>query len=193
MDLVHSNPPQSNEFISLSVGVEAACGVTRTNRVFCWGRNEHDALGIGTEADVETDIGLPVADSHLFSQVSAGSDGACALTLGNQVLCWGAGFGPRPVAIASAVKFTSVSYGSDQICGLTKDGDAYCWGAYSENPVPTRISSTVQWLQRAFHHFRDGICRRASVRDTDSSAMCLEDLNNKFPSVEVSVLSSNIV
>ena len=168
VDLAHVNAPQLNEFLNVSAGIDVACGVTRSNRAYCWGKNEEYALGAGTEAKIEVNVGLPAAGAHLFSTVSAGAGGACGLTLGNTVLCWGTNSSGQlgngttdpsdhPVAVGGEHKFASISSGPFHVCGLTLDGAAYCWGynrhgqlgneTTTDSPIPTPVSSTLRWRQ----------------------------------------------
>lgn len=72
--------PGNKLFRSVSVGWGFTCGITPGDALFCWGSNYEGQLGDGTTID----RALPtrVASNVRFRQVSAGSEHACAVTVG---------------------------------------------------------------------------------------------------------------
>jgi alpha-tubulin suppressor-like RCC1 family protein len=186
VDLTRANAPQPNRFLAVSLGEYFACGITSTNRAFCWGRNEEGDLGVGRlDEGFKADVALPVADTHLFIAISAGAASACGLTIGNSILCWGRNdFGqlgdgttasnPRPTIVRGNLHFVSVSTGRVHACGLTDDGAAYCWGGNGQGQLgngttqhsstPTRVSSPNHWIQVSAG--ADATCAISTDHDT---------------------------
>jgi hypothetical protein len=85
------NPP----FTSLSHG---RCGVTEAHRVYCWGSGSHGRVGTGI---VGSHAFAPVSPSteQRFREVASGGGYTCALTLDDELWCWGPGYGNRPVQV----------------------------------------------------------------------------------------------
>jgi alpha-tubulin suppressor-like RCC1 family protein len=127
-------------FGQVSAGYNHTCGVTVSNRAYCWGNGFFGQLGNGTATDRLTPVA--VAGGLRFRQVSAGTDHTCGVTPGNRLYCWGAntygdlGDGtttPRlaPVAVAGGLRFRQVVAANAYTCGVTLDNRAYCWGTSS--------------------------------------------------------------
>lgn len=114
------------------------CGVTTTNRAYCWGRNNYGQLGDSTEAVRRVRPSL-VAGGRQYRQVDAGYYHACGVTTDHRAYCWGHGrygqigngqtylsFWPR--AVSGGLSFRRVSAASSHTCGETTTNLAYCWG-----------------------------------------------------------------
>jgi alpha-tubulin suppressor-like RCC1 family protein len=132
----------SSGVASVSVGADFACVLTTAGAVKCWGTDLSGQLGNGGQTE-STD---PVAVKGLSSGVrslSAGGDGACAVTAARAAKCWGdngmgqlgagkngPGFSttPRTVhGLASGQALAAYgSYGTS--CAVTTGGAAKCWG-----------------------------------------------------------------
>ncbi len=151
--------PITGSFASVSIGGNAACGVTTAGAGFCWGSNSTGQLGNATTTN--TAIPVAIAGGLTFGSVSVGSlqNFSCGLTTAGAAYCWGyndygqlgnATFtsSTSPVAVAGNLTFSSLSAGDGaQVCGLATGGAAYCWGyngsgqlgvssiAYSSSPV----------------------------------------------------------
>jgi alpha-tubulin suppressor-like RCC1 family protein len=128
-------------FREVSAGIEwHTCGVTTTNRAYCWGING-DPDGVGPLGD-GTDVGLrsrptAVVGGLSFRQVTGGMLHSCGVTTDDRAYCWGAGSTlgtgtgantTRPVPVTGGLGFRAVEAGSIHTCGLTTAGKAYCWG-----------------------------------------------------------------
>jgi alpha-tubulin suppressor-like RCC1 family protein len=114
-----------------------ACGLTATNRAYCWGYNDHGQLGIGS-TDWPTSP-VPVQGGLQFRQLSAGAVHTCGVTTDNRAYCWGANLGGNlgdgttadryiPVPVAGSLQFDRVIAGSVHTCGETTTNLVYCWG-----------------------------------------------------------------
>jgi len=164
-------------FVSLSAGLDHACGVTGAGAVFCWGTNDHGELGNGSKAGSTKPV--RVASEVRFRSVSAGATHSCAVTTGGRTYCWGFGesgelgnrsgkSSDRPVAVASAVRFTSVSAGNAYTCAVSTAGAAYCWGRNEDSELgngTTRGTTTPQPVSGR-HVFRSVSTNRTSGKNT---------------------------
>jgi alpha-tubulin suppressor-like RCC1 family protein len=130
-----SLPAMGLVFASVSVGQWHTCGVTTAGAAYCWGDNDHGALGDGTDGNIAL-TPVPVAGGLTFASVSAGADHTCGVTTGGAAYCWGVGgiydslgrVSNTPLPVPGGLTFASVSAGFVHTCGVTTAGAAYCWG-----------------------------------------------------------------
>jgi alpha-tubulin suppressor-like RCC1 family protein len=146
------------ELISLVSGPTHTCGLEATRVAWCWGSNTYGELG---SSNTDQQCGATVcqmspvaaADGMLFSELAAGLDFTCGLTIVGTVYCWGlndtgqlgnASTGAdcgglrcslAPVVAAQGKTFLTITAGQSHICGLDKKGVAWCWG-YEALPIP---------------------------------------------------------
>jgi alpha-tubulin suppressor-like RCC1 family protein len=137
----------------IAVGYEAACAVTKSKDVWCWGRNQNGEAGaLATNATCAGGpcivppakiAGLPAT----MSQVTLGYSHACSLASDGQVFCWGdpswgrlgrgtnnppQGREPSPVVGLTGIP-THIQTSLDayaHTCVLL-GGYPHCWGANS--------------------------------------------------------------
>ncbi len=142
----------------ISAGFNFTCAVTTNNEAWCWGYNAHNEVGDLTLTDQTKPVRVHRQGGGLLgpvSSVSAGTFGACAVTLEGGVWCWGWGldYPPMPrdqrgaTRVAGIGGVTDISVGND-ICARTKSGAGWCWGDNEDGEVgngsgypaaPTRI------------------------------------------------------
>lgn len=135
-------------FVFVDAGHQSTCALTDNGQLYCWG----DAWTVGSLSTTGTeDLLLPYLMSQTlrFQQVSVGFRHGCALTLDQQVYCWGNdqhGFGIGtpgnyssnvPFRVPTDLRFTQITAGWEHSCGLTSDGTAYCWGRGYEGQLGT--------------------------------------------------------
>lgn len=131
-------------FRTISVGGSWACGVTEEGSAYCWGSETFGALGNGTDGtNALSDVPVPVAGSHNFATVNAGSGLTCGLDTSGAALCWGyngngqLGNGTSgswtwsdvPVYVVGGLLFKSIAPDGDAVCAITLGSDTYCWGS----------------------------------------------------------------
>jgi alpha-tubulin suppressor-like RCC1 family protein len=116
-----------------------ACGVTTSDRAYCWGAGDEGQLGDGTRTNRTAPVA--VAGSRRWRQVIAGSYHTCGVTMAGVAFCWGLnqtganGDGTtnpssRPVRVAGEIAFAGIStgVGGGHTCGLSTNARVYCWG-----------------------------------------------------------------
>jgi alpha-tubulin suppressor-like RCC1 family protein len=139
----------------ISAGDEGVCALDRAGAAYCWGADFDGELGDGGAAGFRSTPG-PVDTSgalagKTLTQISAGTEQACALASTGAAYCWGRNsFGSLgdgstadsnvPVAVdaggALAGKtLTQISAGRLDTCAVDSAGAAYCWGDNSEGEL----------------------------------------------------------
>jgi alpha-tubulin suppressor-like RCC1 family protein len=146
-------------FSRLTAGGNHTCGLTMAGVAYCWGYNFNGQLGNGGTSSG----GLApeaVADTRVYSTLTAGSYHTCGSITGGAAYCWGGnssgGLGDgtttmqfSPVAVAGGLSFSGLSIGSYHTCGLSAGGAVYCWGwngrgqlgdgTTTDRPLPNRV------------------------------------------------------
>ena len=135
---------------AFSSGGQHACGVSPTNRLYCWGDNSYGQLGDGayTNTRLPVEVKTP-AGTGAFTNVtgvSAGAGVTCATVSTGDLYCWGynnegqLGDGTwtssdlpvlveAPSGTAGPLStVTGVSAGYHSACATVSSGHAYCWG-----------------------------------------------------------------
>jgi alpha-tubulin suppressor-like RCC1 family protein len=74
-------------FSTVSAGGEHTCGVTTSDRAYCWGMNALGQLGDGTTTGRLKPVA--VAGGLSFLQVIPGATHSCGVTMENRAYCWG--------------------------------------------------------------------------------------------------------
>jgi alpha-tubulin suppressor-like RCC1 family protein len=155
-------------FRQVSAGFQHTCGVTTSDRVFCWGQDQRGQIGDGPEVTPRNRPRI-VRGALLFRELDAGAYHTCAVTRDNRPYCWGwnqvgqlgdgggqSRFVPRAVA-AGNLFFRRVSAGWLHTCGETPTNRAYCWGSNhggnlgdgttTHRPTPVAVAGGLQFVQ----------------------------------------------
>ncbi len=132
---------------SLRAGANYNCGLTTmpsaTSNVVCWGRNSAGQLGRGA-ADSPSPTAAPISAPKglVFKSVETGINHACALTVSDELYCWGSNGSnqisagtqssePTPIQPAlpgGANDISVLSVKGDHSCALHGTGVLHCWG-----------------------------------------------------------------
>ncbi len=78
--------------MQITAGQSFTCALSTAGAVYCWGRNVYGQLGNGTTT--QSNVPVAVSTSGVLSgvtvtQVTAGDEGACALSSAGAAYCWG--------------------------------------------------------------------------------------------------------
>lgn len=122
----------------ISTGDGVACALRANRTVACWGSGVSGALGDGGTLGLSA---TPVAVSGLTDAVSveAGEGFVCAVRVGGNVVCWGAGaYGALgdgaatdsgvPVTVSGLTDAAAIAVGTSA-CAIRRTGAVVCWGA----------------------------------------------------------------
>ncbi len=140
--------PSGLTFSSIGIGRNLACGLTSGGKIWCWGGGGFtgDGTSGGTTTTTPFTIRVapaPINDGRSYKQIAVGEQYACAVTVGNQALCWGGnGSGQlgdgtttsrtSPVPVSTTRSFSSIAVALAHSCALDTSGAMYCWGANSD-------------------------------------------------------------
>ncbi len=154
----------------VTVGNGFGC-VVHNSDPLCWGANVLGQLGRGTQSLAPGLQPQRLDEIAGMTQIDAGRDHACALTLSQDVTCWGSnsdgqlGLGPALTSVSSPTTITSppivgmvdVSAGYDHTCAVRDDGTVWCWGLNSsgqlgngstlDSNVPVQVSGLIDASQ----------------------------------------------
>lgn len=146
---------------SLAVGDSHTCAIVSStsvkNKVICWGSNENGRLGLGDPAVANllqptkplkyVELGFDEnQNEEEVTQIVAGFEHTCALTIYGKVKCWGGNTSGqlgydnkepvgltknslatlKPVALNR--KAVSISAGAGHTCAVLDNGSSKCWG-----------------------------------------------------------------
>jgi hypothetical protein len=82
-------------------GGDFFCGLDADGLVWCWGANDQGQLGNASTLD--SPDAAEVAGGRHFTRISAPIGGygrrVCGIAEGDELFCWGAGFGSVPAAV----------------------------------------------------------------------------------------------
>lgn len=151
-----SNLAANDTFTELSSSGDTSCGITDTDKVFCWGNNtagqlgfdDSGAVGITSPLLVPTEMDLSALGAETPKRVATAGTATCVYDSGNDVYCTGNDtFGQLGndtsttsdqetlVSIdttsltAAGATITDVYGGADKLCVTANDNKAYCWGS----------------------------------------------------------------
>lgn len=124
--------------LDVAAGEYHTCAVDTSNRVWCWGSNAYGELGIGTTSQ-DSNVPVQVTGGLLASQVAAGHEFSCAVTLTHTVDCWGdnnygeLGNGTKadsstPVPVKGLANVIQIATGFYHACAVESNGTLWCWG-----------------------------------------------------------------
>jgi len=148
---------------AIAGGDAYTCGIADA-RLYCWGTNLYDQLGLPDAGD-SVDVPTPV-DPAAWSTVAAGETHTCGVRLDGHLFCWGDnGSGklglddelPRdaPAEVgAGGMTWKTVSVGAYHTCAIRADDTLHCWGAggggqlgvgYDDHHTPFEVDPERRW------------------------------------------------
>ena len=158
---VHASSTENSPLdgiVAISSGGYHTCALTTGGNVKCWGRGESGQLGNGGETSSLTPVDVQASSTGSaalsdIAEISSGHSHTCALTTGDNVVCWGAGNSGQlgnggetssltPVDVqASSTDSTAlsdiaeISSRASHTCALTTGDNVVCWGAGSSGQL----------------------------------------------------------
>lgn len=137
-----ASPLPENLYVSIAGGFEHTCALSPKGGVQCWGLNRDGQLGDGTLVAKSAPVDVIGLQSGVAS-VMAGGWHSCALTIADDVKCWGdlsAGAisntqtSPKVIeGLGSGVRALAV--GNGFTCALTQASGIKCWGSSWEGQL----------------------------------------------------------
>jgi hypothetical protein len=123
----------------IAAGGSHTCGITSSDDVKCWGSGYFGQLGTGS---YPTFIPIPTlaAGGLKFKSITAGLNHTCALTLADDLYCWGYNIDGQlgtsdftsqnaPTQVSGVTKYRQISAGAAHTCAITLNGqESQCWG-----------------------------------------------------------------
>ena len=154
----------------IAAGTFHTCALTGSRGVKCWGDGTFGQLGNGSASNQSTPVdvvatgegpgGAALSD---VSQITAGNDHTCALTLSGGVKCWGYGGGlgngatsgtqSTPVDVvatgqglggAALSGITQIAAGQLHTCALTTSERVKCWGYNAHGELGSGVTPLAQ-------------------------------------------------
>ncbi|HWO17208.1 MAG TPA: hypothetical protein VNO30_00470 [Kofleriaceae bacterium] len=168
---------------AVAAGEQATCAIG-SGKLYCWGANRNNALGVnsnGFDVTEPTRVSTMLED---WTAIDIGSDHTCAVSAGSGVHCWGNGYngrcgpnanqtGAQPTpALVTAAPAVSVAVSDIASCAAMADGQLLCWGynyegelgpnntALLESAMPVVASPVTGWTAVAAGY--DKLCGLAS-------------------------------
>jgi alpha-tubulin suppressor-like RCC1 family protein len=133
--------PAADGWVSVTAGIDHTCALRADSTLWCWGRNDTGALGIGstTSQSLPQQVTTPAADG--WTSVNAVANNTCATRGDGTLWCWGfnssgqLGIGtttsqdlPQQVTAPAAGGWASVVSGATT-CATRGDTTLWCWGS----------------------------------------------------------------
>jgi alpha-tubulin suppressor-like RCC1 family protein len=147
--------------IQVTTGTDFACALSTTGLAYCWGGDGSGQLGSGSTTSSSVPVAVTatgVLSGVTLTQISAGSNSACAVGSSGASYCWGGGSSGQlgsgsvtsssvPVAVTasgalSGVTLVQVTTGTAFACALGSAGVAFCWGSNTSGQLGN--NSTTQ-------------------------------------------------
>jgi hypothetical protein len=161
----HIEINSSLEAVTISIAMSgadtAACAVMNDSSGYCWGNNYHRQLnfqqGVGTSTWNEPRK-IDGGNEYKYIKVAGTANRACAITVDDDINCWGWNFDGTENLSLGLEYTTDISLDQISLCVLTSQNNIYClgsnslWGlgnssvSYTSNFVPINTSQDASFV-----------------------------------------------
>lgn len=134
---------------SIRRGTQHFCAI-QDEAVYCWGSNNFNQLGNNVnDPSTPNRVSLPAQVRAAF----ASDERSCAITIADDLYCWGRSYGANPRLLLSNVSIVDMGTFADttattwQSCASTFGGEFYCWdsgGSPSLVPAMSGNAGTIR-------------------------------------------------
>jgi len=138
------NFPEGVKIAKAASGYSSNCAIDTEGMLWCWGHNTYGQAGSGsTETYLDSPARALIDSNETIVDVALGYQYKCALTLSQQIYCWGNNnYGqlhfsssdvsektvPTKIDIPNGINPVSISSKQSHTCILNDNGATYCWG-----------------------------------------------------------------
>lgn len=145
------------EIAAVEVGEEHSCASTDAGELYCWGRNNHGQLGVGSDVE-ESSEPLVIENLADFEVVdlAVGEDHTCALGsvdiavngggADKTIYCWGRNINGQtgydetedvyePHQVGLIGELEALAGGDRHNCATDSEGSVFCWGRPNEGQL----------------------------------------------------------
>lgn len=137
------NFPEDVKIKEAKNGYNSNCAIDVNDSLWCWGSNDYGQLGINSyESKSYSPQRVVFENNESIDGVAVGYNHKCALTLSNDIYCWGSNsngqlhlpmnmnyvYSPVKVDIPNGITPVSITSKYDHTCLLSEEGAVYCWG-----------------------------------------------------------------
>jgi alpha-tubulin suppressor-like RCC1 family protein len=168
--------------VDITAGSSHSCALTKSGRVYCWGRNQRGEIGDGTMTHQASPTLVPLAGPA--AQISAGGNydlgfnnaeaHTCAALQDGTVQCWGgnihgqsgdggnSNYLTSPSTVVNLINATQISAGGQHTCAVRSDNVLLCWGLNNSGQigiggtadanVPTSVMTDVKQVSTGTSH-----------------------------------------
>ncbi len=190
-----------NEAKAVGLGRGFGCALTKSSKVYCWGRNDSNQLGVGNssgglERATEVQVAFPSPGPLTgILQITVGESHACALHReGRSVFCWGkndsyqlgnssarglteqVAIGPNNLSLKEV---REVRAGPDRTCIISMRGEVFCWGNGRNGLLGNSLTSSP-YPVRVLDSNQDGISGAAGLAVGHDHSCLVEERGRLF-------------
>lgn len=134
---------KKNEFKAIALGYHSSCVLTNQNKVSCWGADRVPPYMhfMGSLAIPEGAPPYFIKHELAFKKIAKLEDRTCAISMSNQLWCWGENKNfetvnqpelwiKDPVLVVQNQRFLDIALGKATTCAIADDGknSLWCWG-----------------------------------------------------------------
>lgn len=175
-------------YSSVALANVHACGITDSQDLKCWGKNSYAIMGTGLTDSTEYPP-TAIDPTTKYRKVVVSANHACALTLDNELKCWGSN-PQKQIQFDSQARFPltqiqdgtdtflDVAIGTSHTCSLNQDGEAKCWGANSYLQMGNGLEDEI-FMDRTtvatsarFTSLSAGLTFTCGIRESDKKLLC---------------------